>query len=104
MIKNENNELIPSRDVTSLRICMDYRKLNKATRKDHLFLLFIDQMLDRLTRKEFYCFLDGYSGYNDIAISLVDQEKIIFTCLCGIFAFRRMSFGLCNAPTTLNDT
>ena len=64
MIKNENNELILTRIVSGWRICIDYRKLNKATRKDHFPLPFIDQMLDRLAGHEFFCFLDGYSGYN----------------------------------------
>ena len=79
---------------------MDYRKLNKATRKDHFPLPFIDQMLDRLAGHEYYCFLDGYSRYNQIAIAPEDQEKTTFTCPYGTFAFRRMPFGLCNAPAT----
>ena len=62
--KTENNILLPSRKVTGWRICIDYRKLNKATRKDHFPLPFMDQMLDKLARHEYYCFLDGYSGYN----------------------------------------
>ncbi|KAL4363682.1 hypothetical protein GQ457_04G024510 [Hibiscus cannabinus] len=94
------NELIPTRTVTGWRVCMDYRKLNKATRKDHFPLPFIDQMLDRLARKQFYCFLDGYSGYNQIAIAPEDQSKTTFTCPYGTFAFRRMPFGLRNAPAT----
>ena len=51
-------------------------------------------------RHSHYCFLDGYSGYNQIAIALEDQEKSTFTCRYGTFAFRRMSFGLCNDPAT----
>ena len=62
MIENEKNELIPTRTVTGWRVCMDYKKLNKATRNDHFSLFFIDQMLDRLVGKQYYCFLDGYSG------------------------------------------
>ncbi|KAJ9566462.1 hypothetical protein OSB04_002428 [Centaurea solstitialis] len=100
IITNEKNELIPTRTVTGWRICMDYRRLNKATQKDHFPLPFIDQMLDRLAEKEFYCFLDCYSGYNQIAIAPDDQEKTTFTCPYGTFAFRRMPFGLCNAPAT----
>ena len=57
-------------------------------------------MLDQLARHEYYCFLDGYFGYNQIAIALEDQEKTTFTCPYGTFAFRRMPFGLCNAPGT----
>jgi hypothetical protein len=70
------------------------------TRKDHFPLPFMDQILERVAGHEFYCFLDGYSGYNQIEIALEDQEKITFTCLFGTFAYRRMPFGLCNAPAT----
>ena len=80
MIQTESNGLLPSRTVTEWRICIDYRKLNKATRKYHFPLPFLDQMLDRLARQEYYCFLDGYSGYNQITISPEDQEKTMFTC------------------------
>ncbi|XP_062080935.1 uncharacterized protein LOC133785737 [Humulus lupulus] len=100
VVANENNELIPTRTVTGWRVYMDYRKLNKATRKDHFPLPFIDQMLDQLAGKEFYCFLDRYSGYNHISIAPEDQEKTTFTCPYGTFAFRRMPFGLCNTPAT----
>ena len=100
VIRNEKNELIPTRTVTGWRVCIDYRKLNTATRKDHFPLPFIDQMLDRLAGHPHFCFLDGYSGYNQIAIAPEDQEKITFTCPYGTFAFRRMPFGLCNAPAT----
>ncbi|KAL4297162.1 hypothetical protein GQ457_12G011620 [Hibiscus cannabinus] len=100
VIPNEKNELIPTRTITGWRVCMDYRKLNKATRNDHFPLPFIDQMLDRLAGKQFYCFLDGYSGYNQIAIAPEEQSKTTFTCPYGTFAFRRMPFELCNAPAT----
>ena len=100
VIRNEKNELIPIRTVTGWRVCIDYRKLNIATRKDHFPLPFIDQMLDRLAGHPHLCFLDGYSGYNQIAIAPEDQEKTTFTCPFGTFAFRRMPFGLCNAPGT----
>ena len=100
VIQNEKNELIPTRTVTGWRVCIDYRKLNTATRKDHFPLPFIDQMLDRLAGHPHFCFLDGYSGYNQIAIAPEDQKKTTFTCPYGTFAFRRMPFGLCNAPAT----
>ncbi|MBZ2164344.1 reverse transcriptase family protein, partial [Alteromonas stellipolaris] len=85
---------------TGWRVCIDYKKLNAATRKDHFPLLFMDQMLERLSGHEYYCFLDGYSGYNQILIAPEDQEKTTFTCPFGTFAYRRMPFGLCNAPAT----
>ncbi|GJX37454.1 reverse transcriptase domain-containing protein [Tanacetum coccineum] len=79
---------------------MDYRKLNEATRKDHFPLPFMDQMIERLAGNEFYYFLDGFSGYFQIPIDPQDQEKTTFTCPYGTFAYRRMPFGLCNAPGT----
>ncbi|GJY01034.1 hypothetical protein Tco_0359186 [Tanacetum coccineum] len=63
VVANEENELIQTRLVTGWRVCIDYRKLNEATRKDHFQLPFMDQMLERLAGNEFYCFLDGFSGY-----------------------------------------
>src|SRR5262245_54453043 len=97
---NDNNELVPARMTTGWRVCIDYRKLNSVTRKDHFPLPFIDQMLERLAGHEYYYFLDGYSGYNQIPIAPQDQEKTTFTCPFGTFAYRRMPFGLCNAPAT----
>jgi hypothetical protein len=57
-------------------------------------------MLERLAGHSYYCFLDGYSGYFQIAIAPEDQEKTTFTCPFGTFAYRRIPFGLCNAPAT----
>ncbi|XP_013624647.1 PREDICTED: RNA-directed DNA polymerase homolog [Brassica oleracea var. oleracea] len=100
VITNEKNELIPTRTVTGNRMCIDFRKLNAATRKDHFPLPFIDQMLERLANHPYYSFLDGYSGFFQIRIHPDDQEKTTFTCPYGRFAYRRMPFGLCNAPAT----
>ncbi|GKD80910.1 reverse transcriptase domain-containing protein [Tanacetum coccineum] len=60
----------------------------------------MDQMIERLAGNEFYCFLNGFSGYFQIPIDPQDQEKTTFTCPYGTFAYRRMPFGLCNAPGT----
>nr|GEZ61670.1 reverse transcriptase domain-containing protein [Tanacetum cinerariifolium] len=100
VIKNDENEIVPTYVVTGWRVCIDYRKLNEATRKDHFPLPFMDQMLERLAGNEYYCFLDGFSGYFQIPIDPKDQEKTTFTCPYGTFAYKRMSFGLCNAPGT----
>ncbi|CAN6704230.1 unnamed protein product [Malus baccata var. baccata] len=88
VMKNENEELVPTKPTASWRVCTDYRKLNSSTRKDYFPMPFIDQMLERL------------AGYNQIAIAPEDQEKTTFTCPFGTFAYRRMPFGLCNAPAT----
>jgi hypothetical protein len=77
-------------------MCTDYRKLNKATQKDYFPLSTIDEMLERLANHSFFCYLNGYSSYHQILIHLDDQNKTIFICPYGTFAYRRMSFGLCN--------
>jgi hypothetical protein len=100
VVTNKDNELVPTRIQSGWRVCIDYRKLNIATRKDHFPLPFIDQMVEHLAGHEYYCFLDGYSGYNQIPVDPEDQEKTTFTCPFGTFAYRRMPFGLCNAPAT----
>ncbi|RDX73481.1 Retrovirus-related Pol polyprotein from transposon 17.6, partial [Mucuna pruriens] len=91
VMKNQQDEL---------RVCIDYRRLNQATRKDHFPLPFIDQMLEKIAGKSHYCFLDGFSGYMQIHIAPEDQHKTTFTCPFGTFAYTRMPFGLCNAPST----
>ena len=73
VIRNERNEKIPSRTVTGWRVCIDYKKLNTAIRNDPFPLPFIDQMLDRLAGHPHFCFLDGYSRYNQISIASEDQ-------------------------------
>jgi hypothetical protein len=72
VVKNEDVELIPTRITTGWRVCIDYRRLKKVTSKDHFPLPFIDQMLERLAGHSYYCFLDGYSGYNQIVIAPED--------------------------------
>nr|GEX01572.1 reverse transcriptase domain-containing protein [Tanacetum cinerariifolium] len=100
IVENEDNELIPTRLITGWRVCIDYRKLNEATHKDHFPLLFMDQMLERLAGNQYYCFLDGFLGYFQISINPKDQEKTTFTCPYGTFAYLCMPFGLCNVPGT----
>nr|GEW82775.1 hypothetical protein [Tanacetum cinerariifolium] len=95
VVENEENELISTRLVTGWRVYIDYRKLSEATRKDHFPLPFMDQMLERLVGNQYYCFLDGFSGYFQITIDPKDKEKTTFTCPYGTFAHRRMPFGLC---------
>ena len=78
-VKNEKGEELSTRLTTGWRVCIDYRRLNEVTRKNHFPLPFIDQLLERVSGHPFYCFLDGYSGYFQIEIALEDQEKTTFT-------------------------
>ncbi|GJU64711.1 reverse transcriptase domain-containing protein [Tanacetum coccineum] len=97
VIKKEVEKLL---DAGLIYPISDCPWLNEATRKDHFRLSFMDQTLERLAGNEYYCFLDGFSGYIQIPIDPHDQEKTTFTCPYGTFAYRRMPFGLCNAPGT----
>ncbi|GJT31008.1 reverse transcriptase domain-containing protein [Tanacetum coccineum] len=75
VVTNDENELVPTRLVTGWRVCIGYRKLNEAARKDHFPLPFMDQMLERLARNEYYCFLDGFTA-SDYAIGAVLGQQI----------------------------
>ena len=99
-MQNAKGEEIPTRLTTGWRVCIDYRRLNEVIRKYHFPLPFMDQLLERVSGNPFYCFLDGYSGYFQIEIVADNQEKTTFTCPFGTYAYRRMPFGLCNAPAT----
>nr|GFC13614.1 reverse transcriptase domain-containing protein [Tanacetum cinerariifolium] len=100
VVTNEKDEFVPTITVTGWRVCIDYCKLNEATAKDHFPLPFMDQMLERLAENKYFCFLDGFYGYFQIPIDPNDQEKTTFTCPFKTYTYRRMPFGLCNAPTT----
>ncbi|KAL0463198.1 UNVERIFIED_CONTAM: hypothetical protein Slati_0207400, partial [Sesamum latifolium] len=100
VIENYVGNLVPTRVQNCWRVCIDYRKLNASTRKDHFPLPFIDQMLERLAARSHYSCLDGYSGFHQIPVAPPDQEKTTFICPFGTFAYRRMPFDLCNAPPT----
>ncbi|GKB42632.1 reverse transcriptase domain-containing protein [Tanacetum coccineum] len=104
IVANEENELILTRLVTGWRVCIDYRKLNEATRKDHFPLPFMDQMLERLAGNEFYCFLDGFSGFDSCLSNLermlkrcedinlvLNWEKCHFMCKEGIVLGHKIS-------------
>ena len=72
MVNNDEGELILTRLTIGWRVCIDFRKLNAITKKDHFPLSFLDQVLERVAGHDYYCFLDGYSGYFQIAIALED--------------------------------
>lgn len=84
----------------SLRLCIDYRTLNKATIKDSYPLPRIDEIIDNLSGSLYFSCLDMTSGYNQIAIKENDRHKTAFSYKNGLYEFTRMPFGLCNAPST----
>ena len=95
---NEKVKEIQTRLAIKWQVCVNYKKLNVATKKDHFPLPFIDQILYCLASKSYFYSLDRYLSYNQIAIHLHYQEKMMFTCRFGTFASRGLPFGLCNAP------
>uniref|UniRef100_A0A3P9I2U1 Gypsy retrotransposon integrase-like protein 1 n=1 Tax=Oryzias latipes TaxID=8090 RepID=A0A3P9I2U1_ORYLA len=84
----------------SLRLCVDYRKLNAKTRRDAFPLPRIDESLDALSGAEFFSSIDLASGYHQVAVHEKDRHKTAFTTPFGLFEYLRMPFGLCNAPAT----
>ena len=82
-----------------IRVCIDYKALNKRTQKDHFSLPFINIILDEVGGHELYIFMDGYSGYNQISIAPEDHHKTAFITPWGTFIYIVMPFGLCNAPS-----
>ncbi|XP_016747381.1 uncharacterized protein [Gossypium hirsutum] len=100
IVTNAEGVQIPTRVQNGWQVCIDYRRLNKATKNDHYPVLFMDQMLERLAGRSLFCFLDGYSRYLQVPIAPEDQEKTTFTCPFGTYAFKRMPSGLCNTPAT----
>ncbi|MCO5567926.1 hypothetical protein L7F22_021622 [Adiantum nelumboides] len=82
------------------RVCVDYKPLNVATKRDHFPLPFQDEILNEVAGHERYTVCDGYSGYYQIRIAEEDQHKTTFITPWGCFAFRVMPFGLTNAPST----
>nr|GEW85741.1 reverse transcriptase domain-containing protein [Tanacetum cinerariifolium] len=85
VVENEENELILTRLVSRWRLCIDYRKLNEATRKDHFPLNFMDQMLERLAGNEYYCFLDDVKHYfwDDPFLFKICADQVIRRCVHG---------------------
>ena len=91
--------LVPKRD-GSLRFCVDYRKLNSLTVKDSYPLPRMDKCIDSMCEAQFFTALEANTGYWQIPVAPEDRDKTTFTCHAGCLRFRRMPFGLCNAPAT----
>jgi hypothetical protein len=84
----------------SIRVCVDYRDINKACPKDNFPTPFVDQIVDDCAGSEIFSLMDGFSGYNQINIAPEDQHKTAFICPWGTFAYRKLPFGLKNAGAT----
>ena len=99
-----NPVLVPKKNTTTLRMCVDYTSLNKHCPKDHFPLPRIDQIVNATTGCERLSFLDAYSGYNQIKMKIDDEEKTAFITPYGVFCYKVMSFGLKNAGATYQRT
>jgi hypothetical protein len=84
----------------SMRLCVDYRGLNKVTIKDRTPLPLMSELCERLGRAKIFTKLDLKNGYNLIRIAEDDEWKTAFRTRYGLFEYRVMPFGLCNAPGT----
>ena len=99
-----NPVMVPKKDTTDLRLCVDYTSLNKAFPKDPFALPRIDQVIDSTAGSELLCFLDAYSGYHQIRMKESDKVKTSFITPFGTFCFVTMPFGLKNAGATYQRT
>ncbi|GKC04404.1 reverse transcriptase domain-containing protein [Tanacetum coccineum] len=107
VVTNEDNELILTRLVTGWHVCIDYRKLNDATQKDHFLLPFMDQMLERLAGNEYYCFLDGFSRcMMAIFYDMIEKTMEVFMDDFSVFgdSFSSCLFHLDKMLQTCEDT
>ena len=82
------------------RMCIDFKKLNKACPKDSYPLPRIDQLMDATSGHELLTFMDAFSGYNQIRMVSEDEEKTTFITNRGLYYYRVMPFGLKNAGAT----
>ena len=90
---------VPKKD-GKVRVCVDFRDLNKASPKDDFPLPHIDMLVDSTAGHPMLSFMDGFSGYNQILMALEDMEKTSFITEWGTYCYRVMPFGLKNAGAT----
>ena len=104
ILSRNQNGLVPwlcnpkKHDPKKFRVCVDYRWLNKDTKTDPFPTPFANEILNEVAGHEFYSLTDGFSGYNQVPITKEDQHKTTFVCEFGSFAYKKMHFGLKNAP------
>ena len=90
---------VPKKD-GKVRMCVDYRDLNRASLKDNFSLPHIDTLIDNMAKHSLFSFMDKFLGYNQIRMALEDMEKTIFLTMWGTFCNKVMHFGLKNAEAT----
>ena len=90
---------VPKKD-GKVRMCVDYRDLNRASPKDNFPLSHIDTLVDNTTKNSLFSFMDGFSEYNQIWMVFEDQEKTTFVTMWGTFYYKVMPFGLKNVGAT----
>ena len=94
--------IAPKKQTNKIRVCVDFRALNKVTIKDGFPMPFCERVLEDVAGHSLYSFMDGFSGYNQIAIHPDHQAKTAFVTPWGTFVYTKMAFGLQNAPPTFN--
>jgi hypothetical protein len=95
-----SNIVLVAKKQGTIRVCVDYRDLNKACPKDNYPTPFIDQIIDNCAGNVIFSFMDGFSGYNQIDILPADQHKTTFIFPWGTFSYRKLPFGLKNVGAT----
>ena len=90
---------VPMKD-DRIRVCVNFKDLNKASPKDDFQLLHIDELVDFTASNALLSFMDGFSGYNQILMAPEDREKTVFTMSWGTYCYRVMPFGMKNAGAT----
>jgi hypothetical protein len=95
-----SNSIPVNKKQGTIRVCMDFRDLNKACLNDNFTTPFIDHIVDKCIGCEVFSFMDGFSGYSQIQIKLEDQHKITYICLWGTFAYHNIPFGMKNVGST----
>jgi hypothetical protein len=86
-----------------IRLCVDFRNLNKSSRKDNYPLPKLEHILQRVTSASRISMIDGFSGYNQISVMPEDREKTTFTTPWGTFMYAKIPFGLINAGATFQQ-
>ena len=95
-----SNIVLVNKKQGTIRVCINYRDINRAFPKDNYPTPYIDQIIDDCACSEMFSFMDGFSGYNQINIIPADQPKLAFICPWGTFSYWKLPFGLKNAGAT----